>query len=491
MPQQALSSPSSRARFDRILDTPRRVGLVVTAILIAVIAGMDAYIYPRISIGMLYTVPMVFSSLFMNRIQLGGQALALSLLREHYHPYAWDQDAFTRFFYVFISYGAVGLFSGELARNRRLALSHFEAIQREVRLREDAERQLRTLIESSPAAIVMLDPDGRVDLANEAAHRLLLLENGSLPGRRFVEFVPMVGDLLSEQAAGKPCRTAAHCRGRRANGESFIACLWFSTFATQNGPRLAAIITDSSDDIRDMQESSLQSLLRSTRVLVGSVSHEIRNMCAAIGVVHANLGRVPGLAGNEDFMALGTLSQGLTRIATLELQNTSDIEVDSVDVAELLEEFSVVQAPSVELAEVSLRISIAPDLPMALGDRHGLLQVLLNLTRNSLRAMEPSGGGMIRIEAVSEGDSILITHHDTGPGIRNPESLFRPFRSGEDSSGLGLFVSRAIVRACGGDLTHEPSESGCRMMIRLRREPEDAQPVLPVHGDFHTPKVVL
>lgn len=490
MPPTAYSATPSRVGFDRVLDTPKRIGLIATAVIIAAIAWMDANIYPRVSMGMLYTVPMVFGSLFMNRTQIGVQALALSLLREHYHPYGWDQDAFTRFFYVFISYAAAGLFSGELARNRRLVLSHFEAIRREVARREDAERQLRTLIESSPAAIVMLEPDGRVDLANEAAHRLLLLEDGSLPGRRFVDFIPMVDGLLSEQAAGKPYRTAAHCRGRRANGESFIACLWFSTFATHNGPRLAAIITDSSDDLRDLQESSLQSLLRSTRVLVGSVSHEIRNMCAAIGVVHANLGRVAGMAGNEDFQALGTLSQGLARIATLELQNTSDIEVDSVDIAELLEEFSVVQAPALELAEVGLRITVEPDLPMALGDRHGLLQVLLNLTRNSLRAMGSSGGGTIRIEAASEGDSILITHRDTGPGIRNPESLFRPFRSGENSAGLGLFVSRAIVRACGGDLTHEASSSGCRMLIRLRREAEEAMPLPAVNSELHSPKVV-
>lgn len=490
MPKLAFSGPPARVGFDRVLDTPKRIGLLVTVIIIAIIAWMDANIYPRVSMGMLYTVPMVFGSLFMNRGQIVAQALGLSLLREHYHPYGWDQDAATRFFYVFISYAAAGLFSGELARNRRLVLSHFTEIQREVTLREDAERQLRTLIESSPAAIVMLEPDGRVDLANEAAHRLLLLEHGSLPGRRFVDFIPMVDGLLSEQAAGKPYRTAAHCRGRRANGESFIASVWFSTFATHSGPRLAAIIADSSDDLRDLQESSLQSLLRSTRVLVGSVSHEIRNMCAAIGVVHANLGRIPGLTRNEDYQALGTLSQGLARIATLELQNTNELEVDSVDVAELLEEFAVVQAPALESAEAKLSVTIEPGLPMALGDRHGLLQVLLNLTRNSLRALESSPGGTICIDARKDTDSILIFHTDSGPGIRNPEALFKPFRSGEDSAGLGLFVSRAIVRACGGDLTHESSDSGCRMLIRLCVESDVTQQTIPFSSELHSPKVV-
>ncbi len=468
-----IPSPPERIGFDRILDFPRLVGLLITASSIAAIAALDAYAYPRISLGMLYTVPMIFGSLFLNRFQVVALALVLALLREEFHPYSWDTDGITRAVYVMISYAAAGLFSGELVRNRRLVLAHYDALHREIRLRNEAELQLRTLIESSPAAIVMLEPSGCVDLANEAAHRLLGLEAGALPGRSIAEFIPMMTDLLSEQAAGNPYRAAAHCRGRRASGDSFLACIWFSTFQTPGGPRLAAIITDSSDDIRDLQESSLQSLLRSTRVLVGSVSHEIRNICAAIGVVHANLGRIPGIAGNEDFHALGTLSKGLAKLATLELQNTSDPEVDSVNVAELLEEFSVIEFPSIDAAEARLEIEVEPGLPLALGDHHGLLQVLLNLTRNSLRAMSASPVRRIAIHARRAGECIEITHEDSGPGISSSENLFKPFQSGVDSSGLGLFVSRAIVRAGGGEIIHEPGQAGCRMRIRLQAEPED------------------
>lgn len=474
MPTTGIAHRPVRNWFDQILDFPRTAGLSLTALLIAVIALLDAMVYARISLGMLYTVPLMLSSLFLNRLQVVLLAVALAFLREQFHPYSWDTDGVTRVVYVMVSHVAAGLFSGELARNRRLVLSHYDEIKREIRLRQEAEQQLRTLIESSPAAIVMLEPDGRVDLANEAAHRLLGLETGALPGRRIDEYIPMMADLLTEQAAGKPYRAAAHCRGRRASGESFLACTWFSTFNTQRGARLAAIITDSSDDIRDLQESSLQSLLRSTRVLVGSVSHEIRNMCAAIGVVHANLGRIPGIGGNEDYQALGTLSQGLTRVATLELQNSTDIEVDAVDIHELLEEFSIVESPAIEFAEAELKLSVEPGLPSALGDRHGLLQVLLNLTRNSLRAMESAPQKLIQISAMREGDSIVIVHQDSGPGISNVDGLFKPFKSGVDSAGLGLFVSRAIVRACGGDLAYEPCTQGCRMVIRLRMQPDDS-----------------
>ncbi len=481
--------PPVRNWFDSILDFPRSTGVLLTGLLIAAIAILDAQVYIRVSIGMLYTVPLIFSSLFLNRLQVVSLAVVLALLREHFHPYSWDTDAVTRVVYVMVSHVAVGLFSGELARNRRLVLSHYEEIKREIGLRQEAEQQLRTLIESSPAAIVMLEPDGRVDMANEAAHRLLGLEIGALPGRRMDEYIPMLAELLHEQPAGMPYRAAAHCRGRRATGESFLACTWFSTFNTQRGARLAAIITDSSDDIRDLQESSLQSLLRSTRVLVGSVSHEIRNMCAAIGVVHANLGRIAGIGDSEDYQALGTLTQGLTRVATLELQNSTDIEVDAVDMYELLEEFSIVESPAIAQAEAELKLHIEPGLPPALGDRHGLLQVLLNLTRNSLRALADSPRKLIEISVSRDGDSIQIVHQDSGPGIPDADALFKPFKSGADSAGLGLFVSRAIVRAGGGDLTFAASSAGCRMIIRLQAQSDDPAAGAPQSSEIQSTEV--
>ena len=77
----------------------------------------------------------------------------------------------------------------------------------------------------------------------------------------------------------------------------------FSTLPSSSGNRLAAIIVDGSEDLRDWQEASLQSILLSTRVLVGSVSHEIRNLAAAIVMVHSNLGRIPGVAESEDYSA--------------------------------------------------------------------------------------------------------------------------------------------------------------------------------------------
>lgn len=203
-------------------------------------------------------------------------------------------------------------------------------------------------------------------------------------------------------------------------------------------------------------------------MLVGSVSHEIRNVCAAISVVHANLGRIQGVAQTEDYVALGTLAQGLARLATVELHASGEQELGSVNLDTLLEEFRIVVAPTLAAADIELSIEIEPDLPMVLGDHHGLLQAMLNLSRNSVRAMEHSPARALRVSAALGADHVLVRVEDSGPGAAHPERLFQPFQQGADAIGLGLFVSRAIVRACEGELYYEPSPRGCAMCLRLK-----------------------
>ena len=89
---------------------------------------------------------------------------------------------------------------------------------------------------------------------------------------------------------------------------------------------------------------------------------------------------------------------------------------------------------------IELRWSLPPSLPHVLADRHKLLQVFLNLTKNSTRAMESSDTKTFTIAASVEGDRVLVRVEDTGTGVAAPERLFQPFQPGAESTGLGLYV---------------------------------------------------
>jgi C4-dicarboxylate-specific signal transduction histidine kinase len=101
-------------------------------------------------------------------------------------------------------------------------------------------------------------------------------------------------------------------------------------------------------------------------------------------------------------------------------------------------------------------------------DRHRLLQVLLNLTRNSQRALEFTPQKTIEVSAATGSGSVSIRFTDNGPGIPGGQKLFQPLQKDADASGLGLYLSRAFMRSFRGDLRHDSQQrAGCSFVVEL------------------------
>ena len=270
-------------------------------------------------------------------------------------------------------------------------------------------------------------------------------------------------------------RTALQCTGQRNDGEVFLAGVWFSTYSTISGPRLAAIVVDLSEDLRNREDLSLNYLLKNTRILMSAVAHEIRNLCGAVLVVHKNLSQVKELESNEDYKALGGLIQSLERVSALELGSTTQ-NGEVVELTSVLDEFRILIEAAYHESKIEVQWHIEEPLPLVWADRYGLIQVFLNLAKNSHRAMTATERKRLRISARRDGGTVVIRFEDTGTGIAAPENLFRPFLPGAQSTGLGLYVSRAIMRSFGGELGYEPSSEGCcfAVVLPLRGAAEEA-----------------
>jgi len=228
------------------------------------------------------------------------------------------------------------------------------------------------------------------------------------------------------------------------------------------------MLVDGSEDLRDKEESNLHHLMVASRLAVGAVSHEIRNVCGAISVVYENLSRQRALAENEDFRALGSLVEGLGKIATLELrQSAGSGDMAPVDLGSVLDELRIVTEPSLLEAGVLVRWHVPKTLPRVWAERHNLLQALLNLTKNSQRAMQDQEVKEFRVSVCMEGERVVVRVRDTGHGISNPERLFQPFQEGAEATGLGLYLSRALVRTFNGDVRYEPGPPGCCFALDL------------------------
>jgi two-component system sensor kinase FixL len=444
--------------------------LLISGLFIAAVAIVDWVTKPYLSLGFLYLFPMIIVGGFLSRRQIVAVGLVCSVLQETFSNLP-PSEAITRLFMAAVGFIGIGLFVSEIIRNRQIALEHVDEVESQIKLRQEAEEQLRVLVESSPAAIVTIDASGRILLANEAAQHLLARGGNPITGLAISQFLPALQGIVQAQQP-KHFRTALHCRGQRANGEVFLAAAWFSTYQTMLGPRLAAIIVDLSDDLRDREDLSLDHLLKNARILMSAVSHEVRNLCGAVMVVNRNLAKLPCLETNEDFAALGTLIEGLERLSSLELQPSTE-QLRSLELSSLLDELRILIEPVYQEDEIHIHWNVQNDLPLVFGERYGLQQVFLNVTRNSQRAMRTVNERTLTISSDVEPNRVVIRFEDSGVGIASAENLFRPFQRDAKAAGLGLYVSRAILRSYSGDISFEPREHGCCFAISLARVPED------------------
>ena len=246
-----------------------------------------------------------------------------------------------------------------MTKGYRREMEGLARLAKEAVARRAVEEQLEFLIESSPAAVLTMTADGEILLANPAAHRLLGVAESLLPGRPISRYIPALGSVPSIDETAKIFRTEMQTRGRREEGEHFLANVFFSTYSTAAGPRLAALVVDGSEHLREHEEASLQQLMVGSRILVAAVSHEVRNVCGAIGMVHENLQRSGSLQGNQDFEALGSLVQTLSKIASLELkESVGSSELNSADLREVLTDLRIVLEPYCEESEIELHFNI-------------------------------------------------------------------------------------------------------------------------------------
>jgi signal transduction histidine kinase len=442
----------------------RRRALAAAALLVAIVAAVDWVTQPNFSLNFLYLFPIMLAGGFLSRWQIAALGVCCAVLGELFSPFP-QADAVPRMAMMSIAFTGTGLFIAELVHKRQLAVEHLQRLTEEVRHRQDAEQQIQILIESSPAAIVTVDASGSIVLANQAAQQLLA-PGGTLAGQPIRDYLPAL-ESVAQSRRSQSFRTSMQCKGQRQDGEAFLAAIWFSTYNTLSGPKLAAIIVDLSEDLRDREDLSLNHLLKNTRILMGAMSHEIRNLCGAVSAVGRNLARVEGLAGNQDFEALQTLIQGLEKIASLELQASPEDQAIAVDVDEVLDELRVLIEPSFRESGTAVEWRIAEGLPLVWADSYGLLQAFLNLARNSQKAMQASPRKELTITARAEEAAVVIRFEDTGVGVRSPQQLFRPFQQGADGTGLGLYVSRAIVRSFRGELRYEARPAGCCFAVVL------------------------
>ncbi len=222
---------------EKLWDRANRIPvLAASAAVVAVIAVLDWWTLPYVSLGFLYLFPIILAAGVLPRTALAAVCVVCAGLSEVFSSLD-PTGRIIRLIFEVLAFAGCGLFISELLRNRKLSL--------------ETEARLRALVETSPAAIVILDQAGVIELANRAAVELMVPSEGNLIGRAISAFLPELQNALPFER-GAHLRASTRGQVQRGDGETLVAEIWFSTYTEKGAPKLAAIIASVTEEQPDL-----------------------------------------------------------------------------------------------------------------------------------------------------------------------------------------------------------------------------------------------
>ncbi|WP_246153262.1 sensor histidine kinase [Terriglobus albidus] len=334
------------------------------------------------------------------------------------------------------------------------------------------EGKLREAIETIPAMVLILGPDGGVQFRNRRwVEYTGLSQLGNAEGFEKTAIHPEDLDRTLRRwgacfASGEPYED--EMRVRRTDGEY----RWFLARAVPLRDKRRKVVkwycaaTDIQD--RKLAEELQAELAHTNRVstlgeLAASISHELKQpISAAVTSSQASLRWLNRDRPDLDEARRATaesVKDGVRAAHIIDrlgsLFKKTPPQRESVDADEIIGEMVLLLRGEANRYAVSIRMDLAADLPKIMADRVQLQQVLMNLMLNGIEAMKETGGVLTVKTGPGEGGQVLISVSDTGVGLpdgRADEIFNAFFTTKPQGTGMGLAISRSIVESHGGRL---------------------------------------
>ncbi|MGA7311401.1 MAG: PAS domain S-box protein [Pseudolabrys sp.] len=383
---------------------------------------------------------------------------------------------------IFVVLGVGIAWFGERLRNARAAAAEStrDTIAREA--------HLQSILDSVPDAMVVIDISGIIQSFSAAAERLFGYTSGEVIGKNVSLLMPSPYREQHDGYLERYMRTGERriigigrvVVGERNDGSTFPMELAVGEMKSGKERFFTGFIRDLTE--RQKSESRLQELqselvhisrLTAMGEMASTLAHELNQPLSAISNYLKGSRRLLEARADEsssmmrdalDKAAEQALRAGqiIRRLRDFVARGESEHRVENVK--KLVEEASALGLVGAKDQAIRVRFDFDPSVELVLADKIQIQQILLNLMRNSVEAMQDSARRELRLSAVRvDNDMVQVSVADTGSGLA-PEvasQLFQPFvTTKQHGMGVGLSICRTIAESHGGKIWVEANPGG-------------------------------
>jgi two-component system, LuxR family, sensor kinase FixL len=370
--------------------------------------------------------------------------------------------------------------------------------------REASSVELQALLDAAVDAILIIDQFGRVETFNSSAERLFGYTGLEVLGQN-VSMLMTDTDRCQHDAYLERYRATGVPRiigigrevtARRKDGSVFLAHLSVGEIAGARPPRYVGFIRDLTlqqqafDAVKRERERMMHvSRLATVGEMAAGISHELNQPLAAVTTYAQAARRLLATTRDppEDVIeALEQIAAQALRAGEIirrlrNLVRNDATQREPTDLNELIVDLGTLTRADARLNDVRINLQLAPALPWCELDSIQIQQVLLNLVRNAVQALEtvPREEREIVISTGLSGDgAVEVCVRDAGLGVAASmlDKIFQPFATSKaEGTGLGLAISRSIVEAHKGTLSYVPNTPRgacfiCRLPVTQRTD---------------------
>ena len=365
----------------------------------------------------------------------------------------------------------------------------------------EREAHLRSILDTVPDAMVVIDEHGVMQSFSATAERLFGWRAEEVIGRNVCILMPQPyrdahdSYLLRYLTTGER-RIIGIGRvvvGERKDGSTFPMELSVGEMQSRAERFFTGFVRDLSETqaterrLQDLQAELVHvSRLTALGEMASALAHELNQPLSAIANYVKGSVRILDQDQPDAAKVRNALVQAgdqalrageiIRRLRDFVSKGESERRVEPL--AKLIEEAGALAMIGAKETGVRVTFAISAETPYVLADKVQVQQVLLNLMRNAVEAMQESPQRELTVSSKpGEDDTVLIQVTDTGPGI-SPEvaaRLFQPFvTSKSNGMGVGLSISRTIIEAHGGRIWAESAPGGGTIFsFTLRTIPEE------------------